>query len=945
MKLFILLLISIIFSVNLIANDVLPPNQKKGRSAAVFSQKVLVRLKPGYDIFDKDAILIKKSELKADYLLHPKSSITYNSKLLKSLEPSLQASKIFNAEEKLLRTFIVYYDGTLEPEDYCRQLILSNPAVEIAEPYYVPEFMSFLPNDPQIPNQDANLQLIKAYEAWEIEKGNPEVIIGISDSGANQDHEDLEDNLAINNGEIPDDGIDNDNNGYIDDYSGYDFSWESTGSGFPGDTYNASDNHGQQVAGIAGASTNNSIGIAGIGFKSKLFPLKIIEGNSLKYAYESIVYAGLRGFKVLNCSWGNVKPFSDIDQSIINYAISRDVAIVAAAGNTSSKATKYDLFYPSGYYGVLGVGEVNSNDRLINSSSISAGCRILAPGEGNFTTTNNSYSQCDGGTSFSAPVVAGAVALARSRFPQLNALQAIEFVRQAVDVHNQFSISDRELIPGRINLLKAVTMNPFSIPAILPHKYSYFDSEGTETDRFKAGDKVSLKIAAKNVLGSASNLNFILSIAFDPTSSVTITDSTYSIDFVAAGQEIELSNFALMVTQNFSGNVILRVDVIGENGYRDFFKFEFVPSRVISTFANNEIKFSMSDIGEFGFSTNTATDSGIGFAYRDYGNQVYRNSSIMLAAPPNKIVFNAKVGKIYGFSTIKGFVPPNRNIGIFDDSKGGNYEIGVEITQEIEFPTPESKATRMKFKLKNTSGEVIEDAAFGIFIDWDIGNDTEKNRTKLLTDAKPSEFPENSSAAQAVYATEGYPYFGSAVYSDFPEVEAQAAGLDFTVIGSFDGPNRYSSLNSGKTLQSQIESDMGAVTGIKFLGSWEPDAIRECVICVGAGDDEADLNNSLKNCLLNSTSVNDNITNNLQISIYPNPAIDFIYLESLSSIEDLEYSILNVVGSVASNVQNYSGLNEGERLGIDVSHLPTGFYILKLVINGIPHFEKIVISR
>src|SRR5690606_5076857 len=141
-------------------------------------------------------------------------------------------------------------------------------------------------------------------------------------------------------------------------------------------------------------------------------------------------------------------PFSDIDKSIIDYAISKDVAIVAAAGNTTTTVNKYDVFYPAAYYGVLGVGEVNLSDKLTNSSSISIGCKILAPGEGNYTTTNYNYSASDGGTSFAAPVVAGALALARSRFPQLNALQAIELVRQSVDNHGNFSTTDKLLIPG-----------------------------------------------------------------------------------------------------------------------------------------------------------------------------------------------------------------------------------------------------------------------------------------------------------------------------------------------------------------------------------------------------------------------------------------------------------------------------------------------------------------
>ncbi|MDT3738141.1 MAG: S8 family serine peptidase [Candidatus Kapabacteria bacterium] len=944
MKIITFLSFWLFLTINLFSQEILPADNSKGRSADVFAGKVIVRIKPGYDIFSKDAILLKGKEYKVQYLLNPKYSFTYNNKLMNKIENRLQSTKIINAEEKLLRTFTINYNSEMEPEEYCRHLLLSNPAVEIAEPCYVPILMSYVPNDPLVSNQDEYLQLISAYEAWDIEKGNPDVIIGISDSGTNQQHEDIVDNLGINQGEIPLDGLDNDSNGYIDDYAGYNFSWQST-SQLPGDTYNNSETHGQQVTGIAAAKTDNGIGIAGIGFKSRVFPLKIIEGASLKYAYESIVYAAVRGLKVINCSWGVVKPYSDIDQSIINYALSKDVSIVAAAGNTSGKATKYDIFYPADYYGVLGVGEVNANDRLTSSSSIASGCRILAPGDNYMTTTNTGYFPCDGGTSFASPVVAGAVALARSRFPQLSGLQAIEFVRQAVDVHQNFSLNDRSLIPGRINLLKAVSVNPFSIPAILPEKYRYFDRNGEETDRFSFNDRVNIKIIAKNVLGSASNLDFKLSIAHDPANSVSLRDSTFHLDLVEAGQLIEISNFSLQVIQNYSGNVIMRVDIIGENGYKDFFKFNFVPAKGISTFSNEQIKFSMSDIGEFGYSTNSAVVSGSGFTYQNYGNQIYRNSSIMFSASPDKIIYNSSVNKIYGFGAAKGFVSPERNIGIYDDSKAGSNRLGIGITQKITFPAPNSKAVRFEFSIMNYS-EFITDGALGIYIDWDVGADPAKNKTKLLPDAVPVKFKGAGASAQAVYFGNDYPYFGSAVYSAEQGAEAQAAGLDFNFTSDFNDSQRYSSLNSGTSIQSQLVSDMGTVTGIKFKGEWGPDQKRVCVICIGAGDDEYDLKESLKNCLLNVTDVdNQDESKDVDILIFPNPSNDAIYLRALNDIDEIRYSLTNILGNKVSDESSYSGLKSGEQIGMDISKLPSGVYLLNYIADGDRHVGKIYITR
>jgi hypothetical protein len=940
MKILIYILI-LLTSCNLLICDVLQPDLKKGRTSEILSDKIIVRIKPGYDIFNKENIFRNNNFIKIEYLLNPVSSITYNTKNLNKNLNILQSAKIYQQEEKLLRTMFVYYDGKIEPEEFCKKLLLSNPAVEIAEPYYLPKLLSFVPNDPFLSMQDDFLKLIQAYEAWEIEKGNPNVIIGISDSGTNQQHEDLAGNLAINQNEIPNDGIDNDNNGYIDDYNGYNFSWENSGQN-PGDTYNNSLTHGQQVSGIAAAATNNSIGIAGIGYNSTLCPMKIVDGSTLKYAYESIVYAAIRGIKVLNCSWGTVKPYSEIDQSIIDYAVSRDVAIVVAAGNTSSKSTKYDTFYPAGYYGVLGVGEVSSIDRLSSTSSLAVGCRILAPGDDNYTTTNGGYFTCDGGTSFASPVVAGAVALARAKYPNLNALQSLEFVRQAIDMHNNFSTNDRELIPGRINLYKAVTMNPFSIPGILPEKYIYTDKNNEETDRFKAGDLVNLKIITKNILGSASNLKFTLSVAHDPANSISIEQSNFNVDYSAAGEFLELKDFKILIKQNYTGNTILRVDIAGENGYKDFFKFNFVPVREISTFSNDLIKFSMSDNGEFGYSTGGSSIAGVGFTYKNYGNQIYRNSSIMFSENKSKIIYNSSLNKFYGFSSVKGFVSPDRYTGIYNDASAGNQYVGLEVTQNIIFPSNTSKAAKYKFQLKNSGLNTITDGSFGLYIDWDVSSESGKNKSKLLNAAILPEYWGTKGAAQSVYVNDNYPYFGTAVYSAENNVEAQSAGLNSDINGSFENVNRIESLNSGMSIQSTEESDYGTVVGMKFLGNWEPDEIKECSICVGAGDNEEDLAKSLKECLFGITDVVDDRMESQNYSVYPNPVINILKIKSNGTSYNFTYSLLDILGNVVVPEKSIDVLNPNEEVGIDVSNLNSSVYLLKIIENGKIQFLKIM---
>jgi hypothetical protein len=105
--------------------------------------------------------------------------------------------------------------------DFCKYLLATHPDIELAEPYYIDQFMGY-PNDPDVPLQSV-LSIIDAFLAWDLCEGDPDVLIGISDSGVNILHDELNGAIAVNEGEIQWNGIDDDDNGYVDDYYGYNF--------------------------------------------------------------------------------------------------------------------------------------------------------------------------------------------------------------------------------------------------------------------------------------------------------------------------------------------------------------------------------------------------------------------------------------------------------------------------------------------------------------------------------------------------------------------------------------------------------------------------------------------------------------------------------------------------------------------------------------------------
>ena len=196
----------------------------------------------------------------------------------------------------------------------------SDPCVEYAEPNYLYSMQQVragnqgtIPNDPYFYQQwsldqtsDAD---IDAPEAWDIETGDPSVVIAILDTGVDYNHEDLAGNIWINDDEI-EDGQDSDGNGYIDDIRGWDF---GSGDNDPMDW----NGHGTHCSGIASAMTNNNVGIAGVCWNCKIMPLKFDFSNV--EAAEALAYAADNGADVISMSWGGYV-YSQLLHDALNYA-------------------------------------------------------------------------------------------------------------------------------------------------------------------------------------------------------------------------------------------------------------------------------------------------------------------------------------------------------------------------------------------------------------------------------------------------------------------------------------------------------------------------------------------------------------------------------------------------------------------------------------------------
>ncbi|MFQ6039263.1 MAG: S8 family serine peptidase [Candidatus Poribacteria bacterium] len=349
-----------------------------------------------------------------------------------------------------------------------------NPLIEDAQPNYLRRAFAdisftrdtkladkteaIIPNDPKYKDL-WNLEAIKMPEAWAIEKGSEDVAIAIVDGGIDYNHVDLQSKIWINKGEIPDNGIDDDNNGYVDDVRGWDFADAPTLPG-RGD-YTVRDNdpmdetgHGTHVAGIAGAAVNNGVGVAGVAWNCKLMALRAgfstIQGTYLQDddVSAAIVYAADNGAKAINMSWGDeVSAF--VIRDAVNYAYSKGCVLAAATGNNS----KTIVIYPAALKNVIAVAGSDGLGEVAHWSNSNAAVDIAAPGTRVLSTTINNEYRVLTGTSMAAPHIAAVAALMFSKRPTLTN----EEVRQLMVATATPLVGRKKAVgAGQVNAAKAL---------------------------------------------------------------------------------------------------------------------------------------------------------------------------------------------------------------------------------------------------------------------------------------------------------------------------------------------------------------------------------------------------------------------------------------------------------------------------------------------------------
>ncbi len=408
------------------------------------------------------------------------------------------------------RILEIYFDEDIDPYEVCKELVQS-PDVEYAVPIYVRKLFDFTPNDPRISSQ-WYLNNIQLPKAWDVTKGDKSVVIAIVDSGVDWQHQDLNGNIWTNPKEIPNNNIDDDGNGKVDDVRGWDFVGNPTTQELYNGIYREDNDptniqgfHGTHVAGLASAVTNNGVGIASPGFSCSILPIKCSPdqgGMGIFRGYEAIVYAAKMGAKVINCSWGG-PGYSPAEQDVINFAINSGSLVVVASGNDGA-FIDYGGQYPAGYDNVLCVGASNSSNRVTNFSNWGIKVTVYSPGQSiHSTMPNNSYQNQDG-TSMACPIVSGVAGLVASVHKEWSPKQILHQIRSTSDNVLVSDPNQRPFYYGRINAYKAVFYNSSGNPNVPGLEItSYKFAQGTAITDYSP--KV-LQLTVKNFLGPAGNV-------------------------------------------------------------------------------------------------------------------------------------------------------------------------------------------------------------------------------------------------------------------------------------------------------------------------------------------------------------------------------------------------------------------------------------------------------
>lgn len=630
-------------------------------------------------------------------------------------------------DEKLAMVFEIKYDSSIDPFDAASMMLRNNSnIIEWAEPSFVYK-SDFIPNDPSVGTQ-WHIQKINAYQAWDLCKGDTAVTIGIVDSGSDLDHPDLAANIKRNWLENPTNGLDDDANGYIDDWKGWDFYANDNDP----QIQPSGNTHGSHVSGCASQVTNNNVHGSGIGYKTKVLITKHTDDTnpeSLLYNTDNgLVYCYQNGAKVINCSYGS-SYYSSSTQLVVDNAWANGTIICASAGNGDANGVGQNWArYPASYDKVVSVAASTTTDLKTSFSNFHSTVDITGPGENIISTFyDNTYTNLSG-TSMSSPIVAGTVALIKAKYPTWTPQQVVDRLKLGVDSIYNLNPAYIDLLgTGRVNAFKCLSDLPIiRLVTATPNDSIY----GNNDKVFDLDEIIALKLDLKNTHFAGTNASLRLI--------TTSTDVQIVQDSVFIGNIPAYNNFSTALTNTF------KVKALSSCAFDKDITFKVTSSASCYTDDNantfsvrfrtgyavhyvNNMKLCLTKDGNVGKKVQTyGTGLQIGTGTT---NNIYEGG-LMIGISNTKVSDAARRGQtpanasdtdfvaLRGYAlTTPGVHSSQDGIGKFNDDGAGSNKIGVEVeAYSYAFNTAQDMDyILVQYKIKNTSGAALSNVYAGLF--------------------------------------------------------------------------------------------------------------------------------------------------------------------------------------------------------------------------------------